>query len=193
MRRGQLDARQLHAIGGLVPLVNIARRGDLRRCWGRFVRHADIRPVVWVFIAGLMVGRTPEYLGKKIEALRDQDGHALHSYIATLHSYFTALVEWSAPYGASELAQQPGSAWAVGNLYAIRRRTGNNGSAFAGLNANTPFYNLTIGLAMLTGRFALHRAGMALAGSLASKKRTIVTGPGTFPTNGAAFHRSWSA
>ena len=137
--------------------------------------------IIAIFIAGLMVGRTPEYLGKKIEKF-DVKMAMLAILILPLSILgFTgvaAVTGWGlntvfnpGPHGLSEI------------LYAYSSGTGNNGSAFAGLGTNTPFFNVTIGLAMLIGRFGVIVPAMALAGSLAAKKRSTST-TGTFPTTG---------
>ncbi len=171
-------------IGGLVPLANIALGEIIFGGVGSGFYGMLIFAVLAVFIAGLMVGRTPEYLGKKIQAY-DMKMVTLCILVLPLSILgFTALATmWPGaldsrnnlgPHGLSEI------------LYGYTSGTGNNGSAFAGLNANTPFYNLTIGLAMIVGRFGFIVPMMALAGSLASKKRSAVTA-GTFPTTGALF------
>ncbi len=171
-------------IGGLVPLANIALGEIVFGGAGSGLYGMLIFAVLAVFIAGLMVGRTPEYLGKKIQAY-DMKMVTLCILVLPLSILgFTALaIVWPGaldsrnnigPHGLSEI------------LYAFTSGTGNNGSAFAGLSANTSFYNLTIGLAMIAGRFAFIVPMMALAGSLASKKRSAVTA-GTFPTTGALF------
>jgi K+-transporting ATPase ATPase A chain len=137
-----------------------------------------------VFIAGLMVGRTPEYLGKKVES-REIKGAMLYVLIfpliilgfsawAAVTGYGTSSLNNAGPHGLSEI------------LYAFASGAGNNGSAFAGLNANTPFYNVALGLAMLAGRFFMIVPVMAIAGSMLAKK-TVAPGPGTFPTGGALF------
>ena len=131
-----------------------------------------------------MVGRTPEYLGKKIQA-KEVKLAMLTLLVLTLSILgFTAwacVSDWgiaglnnAGPHGLSEM------------LYAYSSATGNNGSAFAGLTANTPWYNTTLGLAMLIGRFLMIVPIMALAGSL-SAKQTVPPGAGTFPVNGATF------
>ena len=171
-------------IGGLVPLTNIALGEVIFGGVGSGLYGILIYAVLAVFIAGLMVGRTPEYLGKKIQAF-DMKMITLAILVLPLSILgFTALAMlWpdalsslnnTGPHGLSEV------------LYAYTSGTGNNGSAFAGLNANVPFYNLTIGLAMLVGRFAFIVPVMALAGSLAGKKKTALT-TGTFPTTGPLF------
>lgn len=137
-----------------------------------------------VFIAGLMVGRTPEYLGKKIEAREIKFavvGVLAPSILILLFSAFgvsfasgLASIANKGPHGLTEV------------LYAFSSAAGNNGSAFAGLNANTPFYNAMTGFAMIIGRFAVIVPVIGIAGSLAAKKK-IPTGSGTFPTHGLLF------
>jgi K+-transporting ATPase ATPase A chain len=140
--------------------------------------------ILTVFIAGLMVGRTPEYLGKKIEAreikmailavLLPSACILLFSAIASVSETGLASRTNIGPHGLSEI------------LYAFSSGAGNNGSAFAGLNANTPFYNTLIGLAMWIGRFGVILPALAIAGSMVSKK-VAPPSPGTFPTDGALF------
>lgn len=140
--------------------------------------------ILSVFIIGLMVGRTPEYLGKKIEA-REMKMATLAvlipavtilvgSAIAAVTGAGTEAIANQGPHGLSEI------------LYAFSSGTGNNGSAFAGLNANTPFYNLMLSAAMLIGRFGVIIPVLSIAGGLAEKK-TVPPGPGTFPTHGMLF------
>jgi K+-transporting ATPase ATPase A chain len=138
--------------------------------------------ILTVFIAGLMVGRTPEYLGKKIEGKEVK--MAMLALIATSAAIlvFTGL---AALVGTSSLNNQGPHGFAE-ILYAYSSGAGNNGSAFAGLNANTPWYNVTIGLAMLIGRFLIIIPLLAVAGSLAAKKKLAVTS-GTLPTHGPLF------
>jgi len=137
-----------------------------------------------VFIAGLMVGRTPEYLGKKIEA-REMKLAMLYLLIFPL--LILGLSAWAAvvPYGTSSLSNA-GPHGLSEILYAFTSGSGNNGSAFAGLNANTPFWNVALGLAMLAGRFLMIVPVLAIAGSMIGKK-VVPPGPGTFPTSGALF------
>jgi len=151
--------------------------------------------VLAVFIAGLMVGRTPEYLGKKIE-----QKEVKMMMLAVLVLAFTILGFAAAgaviQFPHNSWINPPGAAAAnVANngphglseiLYAYSSGTGNNGSAFAGINANTPFYNTTIGLAMLFGRFLMIIPLLAAAGSLVQKKLVPVSA-GTFPTHGPLF------
>ena len=137
-----------------------------------------------VFIAGLMVGRTPEYLGKKIQAWE-----ATWAIVAVLVPSVVILVGAAVacglPAGLSSLNNQ-GPHGLSEMLYAYGSSAANNGSAFAGLNANTTFYNLTLGLAMLLGRFGPIFAVLAIAGGFAAKK-TVTASPGTLPTNGLTF------
>jgi K+-transporting ATPase ATPase A chain len=151
--------------------------------------------IIAVFIGGLMVGRTPEYVGKKIEGKEVK--MAIIAVLATSLCVlvFTALSS-VAPFAKGGYWNTPGPAVAnLGNngahgfseiLYAYSSGAGNNGSAFAGLNANTPWYNLTLGIDMLVARFFFIIPALAIAGSLASKKLVPVTS-GTLPTHGTLF------
>lgn len=172
------------AIGGLVPLFMIELGEVVVGGVGAGLYGMLVFVVLAVFIAGLMVGRTPEYLGKKIQA-KEVKLAMLTLLILTLGILgFTACAcvsGWgvaglnnAGPHGFSEM------------LYAYSSATGNNGSAFAGLTANTPWYNTTLGLAMLVGRFFMIVPIMALAGSLGAKQ-TLPPSPGTFPVGGATF------
>ena len=172
------------AIGGLVPLFMIELGEVVIGGVGAGLYGMLVFVVLAVFIAGLMVGRTPEYLGKKIQA-KEVKLAMLTLLVLTLSILgFTAwacVSDWgvaglnnSGPHGFSEM------------LYAYSSATGNNGSAFAGLTANTPWYNTTLGLAMLIGRFLMIVPIMALAGSLAGKQASPPSA-GTFPVNGATF------
>jgi K+-transporting ATPase ATPase A chain len=140
--------------------------------------------VLTVFIAGLMVGRTPEYLGKKIEA---KEMKLAMLYVLIFPLIILGLSGWSAVagYGTSSL-NNAGPHGISEILYAYTSGTGNNGSAFAGLNANTPWWNVTLGVAMLVGRFLMIVPILGIAGSMLNKK-TVAAGPGTFPTNGPLF------
>lgn len=171
-------------LGGLVPLVNIQLGEVIFGGVGAGLYGMLIFVLLSVFIAGLMVGRTPEYLGKKIEA-REVKLAMLYILIFPLSIlYFSG---WSAvaPYSVSSL-NNAGPHGLSEILYAYTSATGNNGSAFAGLNANTPWWNVTLGLAMLIGRFLMIVPALAIAGSLVGKK-VVPPGPGTFPTNGGLF------
>jgi K+-transporting ATPase ATPase A chain len=182
-------------LGGLIPLFNLQTDEVIFGGVGSGLYGMLLYAIVGVFIAGLMVGRTPEYLGKKIE--QKEVKMAMIAIIATAFSIlvFTAISAvipfakngyWnpagpavanlnnSGPHGLSEL------------LYAFSSGSENNGSAFAGINANTPWYNLMIGLAMLIGRFGFILPTLAIAGSLAAKKK-VPTTSGTLPTHGKLF------
>ena len=171
-------------LGGLVPLANIQLSEVVFGGVGSGLYGMLVYVLLAVFIAGLMVGRTPEYLGKKIEA-REVKLAMLYVLIFPLVIlYFSA---WSAvaPYGVSSV-NNAGPHGLSEILYAYSEAAGNNGSAFAGLNANTPWYNVTLGLTMLIGRFLMIVPALAIAGSLVGKK-AVAPGLGTFPTDGALF------
>ena len=172
------------ALGGLMPLANIQLGEVIFGGVGAGLYGMLVFVLLSVFIAGLMVGRTPEYLGKKIEA-RDVKLAMLYVLIfPLLILYFSA---WSAvaPYGLSSL-NNAGPHGLSEILYAYSSNAGNNGSAFAGLNGNTPWWNVSGGIVMLVGRFLMIVPAMAIAGSLVGKK-TAPAGLGTFPTDGALF------
>jgi potassium-transporting ATPase potassium-binding subunit len=182
-------------LGGLVPLFNIMTGEVIFGGVGAGLYGILLYCILAVFIAGLMVGRTPEYLGKKIE--KKEVKMAMLAVIATAFSIlvFTALSSvielpakgyWNAPGAAIANLNNSGPHGFGEILYAYASGTGNNGSAFAGLNANTPWYNLTIGLAMWIGRFLFLIPLLAVAGSLAAKKKVPSTS-GTFPTHGPMF------
>jgi K+-transporting ATPase ATPase A chain len=182
-------------IGGLVPLFNIQTDEVIFGGVGAGLYSMLIYAVVAVFIGGLMVGRTPEYVGKKIE--QKEVKMAIIAILATslVILCFTAISS-VAPFAANHYWNPPGPSTANLNnggphgfseiLYTYSSGAGNNGSAFAGINANTPWYNLSIGLDMLVGRFLFIIPALAIAGSLASKKLIPVTS-GTLPTNGSLF------
>jgi K+-transporting ATPase ATPase A chain len=171
-------------LGGMVPLVNIQLGEIVFGGVGAGLYGMILFVVLSVFIAGLMVGRTPEYLGKRIEA------HDVKlAMLAVLILTFSILVGSAAgvatkaglaglnnagPHGLSEI------------LYAYTSATGNNGSAFAGLNANTDFYNVTLSVAMFLGRFWMILPLLGIAGSLAAKKK-VAESAGTFPVDGPVF------
>jgi K+-transporting ATPase ATPase A chain len=171
-------------LGGLIPLFNIQLGEVVFGGVGAGLYGMLVFVVLAVFLTGLMVGRTPEYLGKKIESY-----DVKVSVLVVLILIFSILgfAAWAAvskwglaglnntgPHGLSEI------------LYAYSSATGNNGSAFAGLNGNTPWYNTTLGLAMLFGRFVMIVPVLALAGNLGRKKRMPATG-GSFPVWGFTF------
>jgi K+-transporting ATPase ATPase A chain len=182
-------------IGGLVPLFNIQTDEVIFGGVGAGLYSMLIYVIVAVFIGGLMVGRTPEYVGKKIE--QKEVKMAIIAILATSMCIlgFTAI--------SSVVHFSPGGYWnpqgaATGNLnnggphgfseilYAYTSGAGNNGSAFAGITANTPWYNLTLGIDMLIARFLFIIPALAIAGSLAAKKLIPVTS-GTLPTHGSLF------
>jgi K+-transporting ATPase ATPase A chain len=172
------------ALGGLVPLVNIELGEVIFGGVGAGLYGALVFVVLTVFIAGLMVGRTPEYLGKKIEA---KEMKLAMLYVLIFPLLILGLSAWSAVkgYGTSSLANA-GPHGLTELLYAYTSGTGNNGSAFAGLDANTPWWNVSLGIAMLAGRFLMIVPILGIAGAMLNKK-TVAPGPGTFPTNGALF------
>ena len=172
-------------LGGLVPLTNILLGEVVFGGVGAGMYGILIMVVLTVFIAGLMVGRTPEYLGKKVEAY-DVKMAMLYVLIFPLSILiFTAAAATSPTYGLTSLANT-GPHGLSEMLYAYTSATGNNGSAFAGLSANTRFYNLTIGFAMLIGRFLMIVPMLAVAGSLATKK-IVPQSSGTFPVTTPLF------
>jgi K+-transporting ATPase ATPase A chain len=140
--------------------------------------------ILAVFIAGLMVGRTPEYLGKKIEPYEMKMTMLVVLILGSSILVFTALGSVTAQ-GLQGIAN-PGPHGFTEILYAFSSGTGNNGSAFAGFAANTPFYNIALALAMLFGRFLMVVPILAIAGSMAAKQH-IPASLGTFPTNGPLF------
>ncbi|TMA27585.1 MAG: potassium-transporting ATPase subunit KdpA [Deltaproteobacteria bacterium] len=171
-------------LGGLVPLANIQLGEVIFGGVGAGLYGMLVFVLLTVFIAGLMVGRTPEYLGKKIEA---REMKLAMLYVLVFPLIILSLAGWAAvvPYGTSSLANA-GPHGLSEILYAFSSGAGNNGSTFAGLNANTPFWNVALGFDMLIGRFLMIVPALAIAGSMAGKK-VIPAGTGTFPTNGALF------
>jgi len=172
------------ALGGLVPLANIQLGELVFGGVGAGLYAILIYVILSVFIAGLMVGRTPEYLGKKIESREIKLSMLYVLIFPLLILYYSG---WSlvAPYGVSSL-NNAGPHGLSEILYAYSSAAGNNGSAFAGLNANTPWFNVSLGLTMLAGRFLMIVPAMAVAGSLVGKK-AVPESLGTFPTNGSLF------
>jgi K+-transporting ATPase ATPase A chain len=171
-------------LGGLVPLVNMQLGEVIFGGVGAGLYGILVMVVLAVFIAGLMVGRTPEYLGKKIEA-KEMKLAMLYVLIFPLVILGLGAVAAVIPQGISSL-NNAGPHGLSEILYAYTSSTANNGSAFAGLNANTPFWNITLGMAMLMGRFLMIIPVLAIAGAMVGKKG-VPAGPGTFPTNGALF------
>jgi K+-transporting ATPase ATPase A chain len=172
------------ALGGLVPLFNIQLGEVIFGGVGAGLYGMLVFVVLSVFIAGLMVGRTPEYLGKKIEA---REMKLVMLYVLIFPFIILGFSAWSAvaPYGLSSL-NNAGPHGLSELLYAYSSGAGNNGSAFAGLNANTPWWDTTMGLAMLAGRFLMIVPALAIAGSMVGKKM-VPESLGTFPTNGPLF------
>ncbi len=174
----------LTPIGGLVPLWLIQIGEVIFGGVGSGLYGMLIYAIVAVFVAGLMIGRTPEYLGKKIEAYDIK-----MASIAVLVPVFTTLAGTAigvlADAGKAGVAN-PGAHAFSEILYAFSSASGNNGSAFAGLSANTPFYNTALGAAMFFGRYWIIIPVLALAGSLVTKKK-VPTGVGTLPTHTPLF------
>jgi potassium-transporting ATPase potassium-binding subunit len=172
------------ALGGMIPLINMQLGEIIVGGVGAGLYGMLLFVVLAIFVAGLMVGRTPEYVGKKIEAREVKMAMLAILVLPLMYLGWTAVavalpstvaaMNNAGPHGFTEV------------LYAFTSATGNNGSAFAGLSANTFFYNLTLASAMFVGRFFMIVPAMAIAGSLAAKK-SIPPSAGTFPTTGGLF------
>jgi K+-transporting ATPase ATPase A chain len=172
------------AIGGMIPLINIQLGEIIIGGVGAGLYGMLLYVIIAIFVAGLMVGRTPEYVGKKIEAKEVKMAmlailvlplmYLGWTAVATVIPSAVAATNNAGPHGFTEI------------LYLYVSSTGNNGSAFAGISANTPFYNLSGAVAMFVGRFWMVIPAMAIAGSLAGKK-TVPASAGTFPTTGGLF------
>jgi len=172
------------ALGGMIPLINIELGEIIVGGVGAGLYGMLLFVIVSIFVAGLMVGRTPEYVGKKIESKEVKLAmlaililplmYLGWTAIATVIPSAVASIANSGPHGFSEI------------LYLFTSSTGNNGSAFGGITGNTPFYNLAGAVAMFVGRFWMIIPAMAIAGSLAAKK-SIPPSVGTFPTTGGLF------
>jgi K+-transporting ATPase ATPase A chain len=174
----------LTPLGGLVPMFLMQLGEVLPGGVGSGLYGMVVFAILAVFVAGLMVGRTPELLGKKIEA-REMKYAMLavlilplailgFSAASAMLPFAVAGIGTGGPHGLSEI------------LYAFTSAAGNNGSAFGGLTANTPWYDTTLGIAMLLGRFAYAVPVLAIAGSLSAKTR-VPASAGTFPTDGPLF------
>jgi potassium-transporting ATPase potassium-binding subunit len=171
-------------LGGMIPLINMMLGEVIFGGVGAGLYGALVFVILAVFIAGLMVGRTPEYLGKKIESfdvkmamlsvLISSLTILIFTAIAVVAKFGTSSIENAGPHGLSEI------------LYAYTSSVANNGSAFAGLNANTLWYNVSTAFAMLLGRFFVVIPILAIAGNLA-QKRTAPASLGTFPVTGPLF------
>lgn len=172
------------ALGGLVPMLNMQLGEVIVGGVGAGFYGIVMFIVITVFVAGLMVGRTPEYLGKKIEAKEVKMAMLAILALPLVMLVFTAIavvlpsavasMANGGPHGFSEV------------LYAYTSAAANNGSAFGGLSGNTPWYNITLGISMWVGRFFVIIPALAIAGSLATKK-TVPASAGTFPTDGPLF------
>jgi K+-transporting ATPase ATPase A chain len=172
------------ALGGMIPLINMQLGEIIVGGVGAGLYGMLIFVVISIFVAGLMVGRTPEYVGKKIEAREVKMAMLAILVLPLMYLGWTAVGVVYPPAVASMANAGPHGFTEV--LYAYTSATGNNGSAFAGLTGNTFFYNLTLASAMFVGRFFMIVPAMALAGSLAGKK-SIPPSAGTLPTTGGLF------
>ncbi len=172
------------ALGGMIPLINMQLGEIIVGGVGAGLYGMLLFVVIAIFVAGLMVGRTPEYVGKKIEAKEVKMAMLAILVLPLMYLGFTAIavvyptavasMANAGPHGFSEV------------LYAFTSQTANNGSAFGGLTGNIPFYNVTGAIAMLVGRFWMIVPAMAISGSLAAKK-SVPPSVGTFPTTGGLF------
>lgn len=172
------------ALGGMIPIINMQLGEVIIGGVGAGLYGILMYIVIAVFVAGLMVGRTPEYLGKKVEAKEVKMAMLAILCLPLAMLIFTAIAVVlptgvgsmgnAGPHGFSEV------------LYAYTSAAANNGSAFGGLSGNTPWYNITIGIGMLMGRFLVIIPALAIAGSLVAKK-TVPASAGTFPTDGPLF------
>ena len=171
-------------LGGMVPLINLMLSEVIFGGVGAGMYGMLVFVILSVFIAGLMVGRTPEYLGKKIEAYDVKMAMLVilifplvilvFTAISVLYSFGTSAISNAGPHGFTQI------------LYAFTSSVANNGSAFGGFSGNTPWYNTSLGIAMLLGRFMMILPMLAIAGNLAGKKQTAAT-LGTFPVTGPLF------
>jgi K+-transporting ATPase ATPase A chain len=171
-------------LGGMIPLINISLGEVIFGGVGSGMYGMIVFVVLTVFIAGLMVGRTPEYLGKKIEGYEVKLA-MLFALIFPLIILILTAISSVTPFGTSSIAN-PGPHGFSEMLYAFTEAAGNNGSAFGGLNANTTWYNVAIAFAMLGGRFLMKVPMLAIAGSLA-KKKYVPPSVGTFPVTTPLF------
>jgi len=171
-------------LGGMIPLINLMLSEVIFGGVGAGMYGMLVFVILSVFIAGLMVGRTPEYLGKKIEAYDVKMAMLVilifplailvFTAISVLYSFGTSAISNAGPHGFSQV------------LYAFTSAVANNGSGFAGISGNTPWYNTSLGIAMLLGRFMMILPMLAIAGNLAGKKQVPAT-LGTFPVTGPLF------
>jgi K+-transporting ATPase ATPase A chain len=172
------------ALGGMIPLINIQLGEVIVGGVGAGMYGMLLFVILSVFVAGLMVGRTPEYVGKKIEAKEVKMAMLAILILPLMYLGWTAAAV-VIPSAVASMAN-PGPHGFTEVLYAYTSQTGNNGSAFAGLTGNTLWYNVTGAIAMLVGRFWMIIPAMAIAGSLAAKK-SVPASAGTFPTTGGLF------
>jgi K+-transporting ATPase ATPase A chain len=172
------------ALGGMVPLINMQLGEIVIGGVGAGLYGMLLFVIVAIFVAGLMVGRTPEYVGKKIEAKEVKMAMLAILVLPLMYLGWTAVAAVN-PQAVSQIAN-PGPHGFTEMLYLYTSSTGNNGSAFAGISANTLFFNITGAVAMFVGRFWMIIPAMAIAGSLAAKK-SIPWSAGTFPTTGGLF------
>jgi K+-transporting ATPase ATPase A chain len=172
------------ALGGMIPLINIQLGEIIVGGVGAGMYGMLLFVIISVFVAGLMVGRTPEYVGKKIEAKEVKMAMLAILILPLMYLGWTAAAV-VIPSAVASMAN-PGPHGFTEVLYAYTSQTGNNGSAFAGLTGNTLWYNVTGAVAMLIGRFWMIIPAMAIAGSLAAKK-IVPASAGTFPTTGGLF------
>jgi len=172
------------ALGGMIPLINIQLGEVIVGGVGAGMYGMLLFVIIAIFVAGLMVGRTPEYVGKKIEAKEVKMAMLAILVLPLMYLGWTA-VAMLVPSAVAAM-NNPGPHGFTEVLYAYVSQDGNNGSAFAGLSANTLFYNLSGAMAMFVGRFWMIIPTMAIAGSLAAKK-LVPASAGTFPTTGGLF------
>ncbi|MGP9813966.1 potassium-transporting ATPase subunit KdpA [Rhodopseudomonas sp. NSM] len=172
------------ALGGMIPIINMELGEIVIGGVGAGLYGMLLFVIITIFLAGLMVGRTPEYVGKKIEAREVKMAMLAILILPLLMLGFTAIAVVYPPAVASMANAGPHGFSEV--LYAFTSQAANNGSAFGGLSGNTPFYNLAGSVAMFLGRFWVIIPAMAIAGSLAGKKKIAATA-GTFPTSGPLF------
>jgi potassium-transporting ATPase potassium-binding subunit len=172
------------ALGGMIPLINIQLGEIIVGGVGSGMYGMLLFVIISIFVAGLMVGRTPEYVGKKIEAKEVKMAMLAILILPLMYLGWTA-VAMLVPSAVASM-NNPGPHGFTEVLYAYTSQDGNNGSAFAGLNGNTLFYNLSGAMAMAVGRFWMIIPTMIIAGSLASKK-LVPASAGTFPTTGGLF------
>jgi K+-transporting ATPase ATPase A chain len=168
----------------MIPLINIQLGEIIIGGVGSGLYGMLLFVILAIFVAGLMVGRTPEYIGKKIEAREVKMAMLAILVLPLMILGWTAIAAVS-PFGTSQLGNAGPHGFSE-MLYLFSSATGNNGSAFAGISANSLFYNLSGAMAMMVGRFWMIIPAMAVAGALAAKK-TVPASAGTFPTTGPLF------